>query len=663
MADPRRAEIQRAYGILSLKALNDAERAIEGIATTITPDRMGDIVDPKGASFKLPLPLLWQHDSHEPIGWVTSAKTVGGGIQIAGKLATTPTAGIVKDSLDKAWEYLKLGLVRGLSIGFRGLDVEDIPNSWSVIFKKWEWLELSAVTIPANAEASITTIRSLAGQQAASGQSRSSVQVILPPGVSGKASATPIHGKQKMKTPSQYIAELEPVLVAKQARFDEITEKAAGAGRSPDDAEKAECSELMVEISATKSELELWRFKEAAAASTATPIVPRSTIDATGMRLAGQRTFATVKAAKPEPGIRVARIMRVKALAHEKQADVLRIAEAEYNGRDPWVVEFFKANEVNPLMTGALGDGLIPAEVGLGDFAEYLRPMTILGQFGTNGIPALRAVPFRSGLASVTVGSTSNWVAEANPKPLTFIDTARNHLLPLKVATIIAISLETLRDSSPAAEGLIRDEIAAAVVEKLDQTFIDPAVTANSGVNPASITNDQDSIASTGTDVEDVLLDLRSLFAKFDAANNRASQAVLVMSTGNARALAFMQNNLGGQAFPSMRVNGGNLQGVPVIASDYAGDNVVLISAGDVLVAREGGVEIKMSTEASLEMKEYGHLTQHGSPTATGVAMVSLWQNNMAAFLAEQTMNWVKRRDVVAPYLTDVAWGGAVPVS
>ena len=31
---------------------------------------MGDIVEPKGMTATLPAPLLWQHDKHQPIGWV-----------------------------------------------------------------------------------------------------------------------------------------------------------------------------------------------------------------------------------------------------------------------------------------------------------------------------------------------------------------------------------------------------------------------------------------------------------------------------------------------------------------------------------------------------------------------------------------------------------------
>jgi hypothetical protein len=46
----------RAYSLFEIKAVNDEEGVIEGIASTPTTDRMGDIVEPKGAEFKLPLP-------------------------------------------------------------------------------------------------------------------------------------------------------------------------------------------------------------------------------------------------------------------------------------------------------------------------------------------------------------------------------------------------------------------------------------------------------------------------------------------------------------------------------------------------------------------------------------------------------------------------------
>jgi phage head maturation protease len=54
----------------------------------------------------------------------------------------------VLPEIDRAWALIKAGLVRGLSIGFRSIEDSDIKGTWGRRFTKWEWLELSAVTIP-----------------------------------------------------------------------------------------------------------------------------------------------------------------------------------------------------------------------------------------------------------------------------------------------------------------------------------------------------------------------------------------------------------------------------------------------------------------------------------------------------------------------------------
>ena len=78
--------MQRAYSQLTIKAVNEDQRTIEGVATTPSPDRMGDIVEPTGAVFKLPIPLLYQHDSSQPIGHVEAAKVSKDGITITARL-------------------------------------------------------------------------------------------------------------------------------------------------------------------------------------------------------------------------------------------------------------------------------------------------------------------------------------------------------------------------------------------------------------------------------------------------------------------------------------------------------------------------------------------------------------------------------------------------
>lgn len=154
--------MERAYTTFEIKAAEGAgeKRIFTGIASTPTTDRMGDIVEPKGAQFKLPIPLLWQHDSRQPIGWVTAAKVTDKGIEISGEIADVPEDGKLQERLTEAWQSLKYKLVRGLSIGFNGIESAQIDGTWGQRFLKWEWLELSAVTIPANGDCSIFSIKS-----------------------------------------------------------------------------------------------------------------------------------------------------------------------------------------------------------------------------------------------------------------------------------------------------------------------------------------------------------------------------------------------------------------------------------------------------------------------------------------------------------------------
>lgn len=164
---------QFAYSQLEIKAMDEqgGKRTFKGIATTPTPDRTGDIVEPKGAEFKLPIPLLWQHNSSQPIGWVRAAKVTEKGIEVECEVATSDEPGKLKERLDEAWQSMKSKLVPGLSIGFKPIESARINETYSYRFMKWLWLELSAVTVPANGDCSIQAIKSAdqAIRRAASG--------------------------------------------------------------------------------------------------------------------------------------------------------------------------------------------------------------------------------------------------------------------------------------------------------------------------------------------------------------------------------------------------------------------------------------------------------------------------------------------------------------
>lgn len=148
-----------AYSLLEIKDINDAERTISGIANTPSTDRQEDIVEPLGAEFTLPFPFLRHHDSEQPVGHVIEAKPTKDGIAVKIKFVQVDSPPTLKERLDVAWMEAKTKLVRGLSIGFRPLEWSDIAGTWGRKFTKWEWLELSMVTVPANADCTMKGIQ------------------------------------------------------------------------------------------------------------------------------------------------------------------------------------------------------------------------------------------------------------------------------------------------------------------------------------------------------------------------------------------------------------------------------------------------------------------------------------------------------------------------
>ncbi|MFG8479038.1 phage major capsid protein [Pseudomonas aeruginosa] len=661
----------RAYSTLEVKALDDERRVITGIASTPSPDRMQDVVEPKGAQFKLPIPFLWQHNHDEPIGHVTDAKVTQKGIEVSVQLTQVEEPGKLKDRLDEAWQSIKSGLVRGLSIGFSAKEFEQIPGSWGLRFLSWEWFELSAVTIPANAEATITSVKSIDREQrAALGIKSVPVVRITPAGASAIKTKTikvpkPQEGND-MKTTAEQIAEFEATRVSKAAEMEAIMTKAAEAGETLDADQSEQFDTLEAEIAAIDKHIGRLKQMQKAQAANAKPVTEE----------AGAQRMANVKALdfkevqvrakntqKLEPGIAFARAAKCLALGHLEHRDAIGIAKSLYEGQDSIIAATQRLVTKAAVAAATTSDAtwagpLVGDETSVfADFVEYLRPQTILGRFGTNGIPSLRRVPFRVPLIGQTSGGDGYWVGEGQAKPLTKFDFERKTLEPLKVANIAVATMEVIRDSSPAADGIIRDQLAAALRERLDIDFIDPAKAAVAGVSPASILNGVAGIPSSGNTADDVRADIRALFNAFIAANNAPTSGVWLMPATTALALSLMQNPLGQAEFPGISMTGGELFGLPVIVSEYiptssAGAVVALVNASDIYLGDEGGVDLSMSTEASLQMDN-----APDNPTTASTVLVSLWQRNLVGFRAERAINWARRRASAVAYLTGVNWG------
>lgn len=182
---------QIAYSLIEVKEVREEERVIRGIATTPEVDRVGDIVEPLGLKFKNPLPLLWMHRNDAPVGTVKFDRPTADGVTFEATLPKLEEAGTLRDRIEEAWQSVKAKLVRGVSIGFRPLEFSFMDNG-GMRFSEAEVYELSLVTIPANAQATILSIKSIdTATRAALGLTRKQapVRLISRPGASGKAAA------------------------------------------------------------------------------------------------------------------------------------------------------------------------------------------------------------------------------------------------------------------------------------------------------------------------------------------------------------------------------------------------------------------------------------------------------------------------------------------
>lgn len=663
------------YSVLQIKSIDSDTRVIKGVATTPAPDRVGDIVEPLGVTYANPLVLLHQHDHDSPVGTVVFDKPTAKGITFTATLPVIEQPGKLKDRVDMAWQEVALGLIRAVSIGFRPIEYSWMEEG-GIRFIESEVYELSLVSVPAQAEAVITsvksfgeplsrevvqTIKSICNKQTGVSATKSKPVVNIK-----KSSSVLDKSKQKslgvenMATIAEKIKGYKDALDVKVKRMGELLDEVSDEGVTFDEAQDEEFTTLDAEVKSLTSQIEKLEAFEKMNIKTAKPVE-----DVTKGVGNVQVTYAVSakNTQKLEPGIALARAAKCLALGHLEHRDAIQIAKSVYEGQESVIAAtqalvtkaaVAPATTTNTTWAGNLvGDSTSV----FADFIEFLRPQTILGRFGQGAVPNLRRIPFRVPLVGQPSGGDGYWVGEGQAKPLTKFDFSRTTLEPLKVANIAVATMEVIRDSSPSAEVIIRDQLVAALRERLDRDFIDPAKASVNGVSPASILNAIGALPSSGSDADSVRVDIKTLFSAFIAANNAPTSGVFIMSATTALALSLMQNPLGQPEFPGITMNGGVLFGLPVIVSEYVptdstGSLVALVNASDIYLGDEGGFDLSMSTEASLQMDD-----SPDNPTTASTVLVSLWQRNLVGFRAERAINWALRRPSGVAYLSGVNWG------
>jgi HK97 family phage prohead protease/HK97 family phage major capsid protein len=669
MADPK---LRRAYSIIKIKSVDAEQRILTGIATTPSTDSYGDVVESDGAEYTLPIPLLWQHDSRSPIGNVIAAKTTKDGIEIKAQIAKVAEPGMLKDRLDMAWQSMREGLVTGLSIGFRSLEETYDKVTGGFRFIRWAWVELSAVTIPANADCTIQMIRSLDVGPAAPGRPRVVRQTS---GASDRPKPT------MKKTFTEQIKTWEAERQAKAARMDELLAKSSDEGVTLAAEEQDEHDQLEGEVKEIDKQLVRLRAAEERAKQTARPIdgtTPEAAADTRAARPV-QPLHVSVASRQLEPGVMFARYSMCVGMARGNEFEAREIAKRNYGDAAPELIKMIDYQMMDPIQRQALqqraavggaattvsgwASELVPYNI-MDDFINFLRPQTILGKFGTNvagvQIPSLRKVPFNTRVTGFSAGLTASWVGEGLPALLSKATSFTTALTWSKLAALAVLTKEEIRFSNPNAELKVRDDIAAALIAKMDKDLIDPSKNAVANVSPASITNQTTPILTTGTTSTQLRTDLTTLLATFTTLNFSVDDMVLIMSTIDALNISLMVSSLGVPLFPGLTMAGGLLVGIPVITTTAMvnigspiSNIIVAVKAGDIYLADDGVVTVDASDQASVEMVD---ASSQSGVTGTGASLVSFWQSGLVGLKATREVNWKLRRTGAARYIYNSAY-------
>jgi len=595
-----RASVDRAYCLLDIKSVTPAGRRFSGLASTPELDRQGDSLDPAGATFAASIPLLFHHDAKQPIGRVTLTRTPQG-IAFDAELPEIDEPGPLKARVDEAWQSIKAGLISGVSIGHRILagGVEYLRDGTRKLTKT-EICELSLVTIPANASASIRLVKSLA------------------------------QGDVMPLTAAEHITTLEQKRQTLADGMAGLMDTAAQENRHLSEDESAQHARFAADAQQCATTIAQWRDTEALQIKTATPV----------RRIVSPYAHVSVTP-NVEKGTQFIRYVCAQAIAHKTHVPAYEIA-ARWNDSTPEVALALKAAVAAGTATDAVWASPLVQPNITKDFIELLRAATIVDQ-----ISGLYKVPFNAKIPQQTGGGTYNWVGELKPKPVTSLTFGSVTLDWAKIAAIIVLSQELIKLSSPAAEDVVRREMVAGIARFKDAQFTDPAIAAVAGVNPASITNGAPTAAATANPWADIL----GLVNHFTTNNIPVQGLTFIMSPANALALSFKTFADGTAQFPGVNIDGGSWKGMKFIVSNTVTTKVIALQPSLILYADDGGTTIDASGEASLQMDG-----APDSPVAATTILVSMFQMNAVAIRAEQFTNWKKINANAVKYLTAANW-------
>jgi HK97 family phage major capsid protein len=274
-------------------------------------------------------------------------------------------------------------------------------------------------------------------------------------------------------------------------------------------------------------------------------------------------------------------------------------------------------------------------------FGESLRNISAFDRILGDG--SFLRVPPQTQVAITTALMTAYQVNESAPKPATVSGFTSVQLSMVKCSAFCVISAELMRAGGTGAINLLRRELSGAVGLTTDTYFISQLTTGLTAIPspgvPSAIT---------------VREDLRYLMDAVSFGSN--ARLYYIAPPALAKRLAVLGDSAGGKAFPGVTPMGGTLDGIPLLVSDVAtAQTLILLDAAQVAVAA-GVVELDRSNVATLQLD-----SAPDSPPLVSSNYQPLWQLDQSALRAERFLSVARLRTTAVASVSGITGIGNSP--
>ena len=406
-------------------------------------------------------------------------------------------------------------------------------------------------------------------------------------------------------------------------KLDKMQAILAGAGEQPNEEDAKSFETYEAEIDALDKDIKRYESLERLKASEALPVTPR------------------IEMPDPDKGVKgavFAKITRALAAGKGNVSSALAVATSMFGENHP-------ATKALAAGLGSAGGFLVPNHYS-GEVIDLLRPIAQVRKAG----PILMPMQGNIQVPRLNAGSTASYVGENTDVVASQPTFGMIHLNSRKLAAVVPISNDLLRNSSPAADTVVLNDIVRGMANAEDAAFLRSDGSSNTPkgmshwANPANITS------SAGTTDANIDTDIRFCLASLLNNNVLMTNPAWFMSPRTRLFLEFLRNPTTEQlVYPEVslkhQLKGYNIFETNNIPNNLGGGTateLTLADMADAVLAEEQGIELLLSDSASYY---------------NGSTLVSAFSQDQTVIRAIAKHDFCLRHDRSVSQVTGITWG------